>query len=326
MARSIRTAKPPVVVPAEGAPVAPAPASSPPSGAISQAELAALMAAFSDATSRLTATHERLQGEVTKLTAQLADAKVQVERSKHLALLGEMAAGIAHEVRNPLGSILLYARMLQQDLTDRPPQLAIADKIASSVRRLESVVGDVLAFSREMRVRGVPINARELLEGALHASRDESAGWAGVEAVVDAPAGLTVYGDGNLLMQVLVNVIRNAVDAMSEGAPRGGGRARTLTLSAGVVSVRTPEGKSVPMHALWVHDSGPGIDAETAAKLFTPFFTTRATGTGLGLAIVHRIVDAHGGRVSLRSRGNPSKPEGATAEVLLPVPAGESKE
>lgn len=324
MARSVRPSKPPVVVPAEGTP--PPAAAAPASAGISQAELAGLMSAFSDATSRLTATHERLQGEVTKLTAQLADAKVQVERSKHLALLGEMAAGIAHEVRNPLGSILLYARMLQQDLTDRPPQLAIADKIASSVRRLESVVGDVLAFSREMRVRGVAINARELLEGALHAARDGSAAWAGVEAVVDAPAGLAVHGDSNLLMQVLVNVIRNAVDAMSDGG--GAGRVCRLTLSAGVVSVRTPEGKSVPMHALWVHDSGPGIDAETAAKLFTPFFTTRATGTGLGLAIVHRIVDAHGGRVSLRSRGNPSKPEGATAEVLLPVPpaVGGSKE
>lgn len=296
----------------------PAGAALPPS--ISQAELAALMAAFNDATGRLTATHERLQGEVTKLTAQLADAKVQVERSKHLALLGEMAAGIAHEVRNPLGSILLYARMLQQDLTDRPPQLAIADKIAGSVQRLESVVGDVLAFSRDLRTRPQALCARDLLEGALHGASDGSAAWSGVHAGVDAPADLTVYGDANLLMQVLINLIRNAVGAMAEGG-RPADRARRLTLSAGVAKARTPEGRSVPMHALRVHDTGPGIDPATAEKLFTPFFTTRATGTGLGLAIVHRIVDAHGGRVSLRSRGPAAKPEGATAEVLLPVPA-----
>jgi signal transduction histidine kinase len=296
----------------------PAAASGPPPS-ISQAELAALMAAFNDATGRLTATHERLQGEVTKLTAQLADAKVQVERSKHLALLGEMAAGIAHEVRNPLGSILLYARMLQQDLVDRPPQRQIADKIAGSVQRLESVVGDVLAFSRDVRTRPQVLSAQELLEGALHAARDSSPAWEGVEAAVEAPAGVSVYGDANLLMQVLINLIRNAVGVMAEGP---GGRPRRLVLGAGRTKVRTPEGRSVPMHALWVHDSGPGIDAATAEKLFTPFFTTRATGTGLGLAIVHRIVDAHGGRVSLRSRGPATKPEGATAEVLLPMAPG----
>lgn len=294
--------------------VAPASAGAP---AISHEELTALLAAFNDATGRLTSTHERLQNEVTKLRAQLADAKVQVERSKHLALLGEMAAGIAHEVRNPLGSILLYARMLQQDLTDRPAQRGIADKIATSVQRLESVVGDVLAFSREMRVRAQPLHARELLESSLHTARCDTPAWAAVEARVDAPESLIVHGDGHLLTQVLVNIIRNAVEATA--SVPSSATAPTLLLTAGVVTVRTPEGTAVPMHALRVHDSGPGIDPETAEKLFTPFFTTRAAGTGLGLAIVHRIVDAHGGRVSLRSRGLPQNPEGATAEVLLPM-------
>ncbi|HYC99922.1 MAG TPA: ATP-binding protein [Phycisphaerales bacterium] len=275
------------------------------------------MAAFNDATGRLTATHERLQSEVTKLRSQLADAKVQVERSKHLALLGEMAAGIAHEVRNPLGSILLYARMLQQDLTDRPPQRATADKIASSVQRLEAVVGDVLAFSRELRVRPQPLPARELLESALHSARCDTPAWSAVAASVEAPDALVVHGDGNLLTQVLINIIRNAVDAMAD-CPRSD-RAPTLLLSAGPVTVRTPEGRAIPMQALRIDDTGPGINPATAEKLFTPFFTTRAAGTGLGLAIVHRIVDAHGGRVSLRSRGPADRPHGATAEVLLPV-------
>lgn len=280
------------------------------------------MAAFNDATGRLTATHERLQSEVTKLRAQLADAKVQVERTKHLALLGEMAAGIAHEVRNPLGSILLYARMLQQDLTDRPPQRSIADRIAASVQRLESVVGDVLAFSREMRIRPQPLHARELLESALHAARCDTPAWAAVEARVEAVESLIVYGDGNLLTQVLINIIRNAVDAMADAkAVHTQARPSTLLLTARPATVRTPEGQVLHMHSICIHDSGPGIDAATAEKLFTPFFTTRVAGTGLGLAIVHRIVDAHGGRVSLRSRGCPQQPDGATAEVLLPLPA-----
>ena len=314
--RSVKTAsrKPPVTVAAP----APSTPSTPSQPGISHEELAALLAAFNDATGRLTATHERLQSEVTKLRAQLADAKVQVERTKHLALLGEMAAGIAHEVRNPLGSILLYARMLQQDLTDRPPQRSIADKIASSVQRLEAVVGDVLAFSREVRVRPQQLSARELLEAALHSARCDTPAWAAVETRIDVPDAFTVHGDGGLLTQVLVNIIRNAVDAMAapDAAPA---RPAKLVLAAGPATVRTPEGHALTMHALRVHDSGPGIDPATAEKLFTPFFTTRATGTGLGLAIVHRIVDAHGGRVSLRSRGKPEKPDGATAEVLLPA-------
>ncbi|MBY0308050.1 MAG: hypothetical protein K2Q09_04840, partial [Phycisphaerales bacterium] len=125
---------------------------------------------------------------------------------------------------------------------------------------------------------------------------------------------LTIHGDANLLMQALINLIRNAAGVMAEHPTRP----RQLRLEAAPAEARTPEGRSVPMHALRVHDSGPGIDAATADKLFTPFFTTSATGTGLGLAIVHRIADAHGGRVSLRSRASPV--EGATAELLLPVP------
>src|SRR5689334_13832303 len=111
----------------------------PEGGAMSRAELAELLAAFNEVTDRLTRTHESLQAEVTKLRGELQEANQQVERSKHLALLGEMAAGIAHEVRNPLGSILLYARMLQQDLAAQPEPRGLVDKIAAGVQRLEAV-------------------------------------------------------------------------------------------------------------------------------------------------------------------------------------------
>src|SRR6185295_5586605 len=99
----------------------------------------------------LQSTHESLREQVSRLQAELSEANAQVERSKRLAALGEMAAGIAHEVRNPLGSIRLYARMLEQDLADRPAERSIATKIASAVGGLDGVVGDVLSFARDAK-------------------------------------------------------------------------------------------------------------------------------------------------------------------------------
>jgi signal transduction histidine kinase len=116
-------------------------------------ELAELLGAFNDVTGRLQRTHERLQREVAGLKRELREANEQLSRSRRLAALGEMAAGIAHEVRNPLSSIRLYARMLEQDLADRPDQRSIAGRIGAAVHGLDAVVGDVLNFARELRVR-----------------------------------------------------------------------------------------------------------------------------------------------------------------------------
>lgn len=280
-------------------------------------DLAALMGAFNEVTAKLTATHEALQSQVAQLQAELSEAKDAVERSRHLAMLGEMAAGIAHEVRNPLGSIALYAKMLQDDLTDRPPQQDTARKIAVAVRRLEAVVGDVLSFARPIKLRVEDLDARELLESSLAAARSESAEWSGVEVKWAEPkrtgttAPTTIHGDANLLYQALINVIRNAAQAMHEhSAPK-----RELHLSYARRRVRTEEGRTRSMIGLSVRDTGPGIAPEVAARIFQPFFTTRAAGTGLGLPIVHRIADAHGGRVTIEN--HPSG--GAVVTVLLPA-------
>ena len=276
--------------------------------ALSAADLAELVAAFHGVTARLQATHEVLTAEVARLKAELVEANQQVERTKRLAALGEMAAGISHEIRNPLGSIKLYARMLQQDLAPQPAQREIADKIAGAVVKLDAVVGDVLAFSRELKVRRMALDSGDVLRTALESARDGSALWAGV-AVKVTVAEAEVWADPHLLHQALVNVIRNAAEAMVE-VPR-----RTLTLEARsrtLPRAGTGEGERVTL--LSVRDSGPGIPAEVAERMFNPFFTTRAAGTGLGLAIVHRIMDAHGGRVNVR---NP-KSGGAAVDLVLP--------
>jgi signal transduction histidine kinase len=286
---------------------------------MSREELAQLLAAFNEVTDRLTLTHESLQAEVTKLRAELQEANRQVERSKHLALLGEMAAGIAHEVRNPLGSILLYARMLQQDLATQPGPKGVADKIAGGVQKLEAVVGDVLAFSRESRLKVIPLDACDVLAAAASVAQGDGPQWQGVQVRVVADP-LEISADPGQIQQVLVNVIRNGVEAMHEHPRPDKARDRVIDLDARKVRVRRPDGTSVSMAALRVKDSGPGIPPDAAEKIFTPFFTTRASGTGLGLAIVHRIMDAHGGRVSIRnwSRRDGSV-GGAVVELLLPT-------
>ena len=119
-----------------------------PMPALDSADLAELMGAFNDVAAKLQESNQMLTAEVTRLSGELRDANEQLMRSKRLAALGEMAAGIAHEIRNPLGSIGLYAEMLRDDLADRPEQRTCANKIGAAVTGLNRIVTDVLTFSR----------------------------------------------------------------------------------------------------------------------------------------------------------------------------------
>lgn len=297
---------------------------------LSAGDLAQLMSTFNEVTGRLVATHEALTAQVATLQSELSEANRQVERSRRLAALGEMAAGIAHEVRNPLGSIMLYARMLEQDLAGMPEAKSLAGKIAGAVSRLNAVVTDVLAFSREQRLRLEDVAADELMRSALESAQGEEAIWRGIEVRgPDAthPATL-VRCDPGLLHQALVNVIRNGAEAI--GCDRRAGRAGVLLLEAGIRPCRMADGGVRDMVVMAVRDSGPGFPPETAERLCNPFFTTRAAGTGLGLSIVQRIVDAHGGRLSLRNEvGDEGVVRGAVVELMLlragPAQRGEAQ-
>jgi signal transduction histidine kinase len=276
---------------------------------LSQGEIGELLAAFNAASAKLTRTHEQLQAELSKLRGELAEARGQVERSRHLALLGEMAAGIAHEVRNPLGSILLYARMLQQDVAGMPGPSSTTRKIIAAVQHLEAVVGDVLIFARAGGPTWSDIVVSDLLEVAAESAL------AGREIeVVYSDLAVKVRADRGQLQQVMMNLIRNAAEACELS-----GR-RKIEFGCEHVMARQADGRVEPMTAVRVKDHGPGLEDGVAERVFTPFFTTRAQGTGLGLAIVHRLVDAQGGRVSLQNwLDSHGKVGGAVAEVLLPV-------
>lgn len=288
-------------------------------GPITPGDLAELIASFHDVTARLQGTHENLRAEVARLEEELREAHDQLKRAKQLAALGEMAAGIAHEVRNPLGSIRLYAGVLTQDLADRPAEQEVARKIAGAVSRLDAVVGDVLTFSRDVRVRAEEVDAADLMNEAADACADL---WASHGIAVHRPAreraAVLLRCDPVLMHQALTNVLRNAAEAMAESADAG----RAVWLSAAKRRAAGVEGRRRPMAVLSVRDSGKGIPGEALSRVFNPFFTTRHTGTGLGLAIVHRIIDAHGGRVAIENNTKPgatgAPARGVTVEFLLP--------
>lgn len=286
-------------------------------------ELPELLRMLNDATSRFQVSHDQLTAEVSRLRSQLRDADDQLQRSRRLAALGEMAAGIAHEIRNPLGSIGLYARMLSEDLADRPADRDVAEKIGRAVRGLDAIVTDVLVFAGEARMRVAPTPVGELLESALELS-GVSASTADIRVEVEVvPTGrdgdgadsLELDCDAGKLRQALVNVIRNGVEAIEEARDGEiGGAAGPGVLRVSATPMDLPEGEAI---AFAVRDSGTGIHGEVTERMFNPFYTTRAVGTGLGLAIVHRIVDAHGGRVSVSNNG-PRRGDGATVEIIIP--------
>jgi len=283
-------------------------------GTMSVAELGELFGAFNEVTNRLQETHERLTGEVVRLKGELRRANDELDRSRHLAALGEMAAGIAHEVRNPLGSIGLYAEMLIADLVDRAPEQVIAEKIKRAVTGLDAVVGDVLTFSRTMQIRPAMIEIVEAIERAKASCCDVLGGCECVAGTTDV--GVVVEADHALLQQALVNIVRNAAEAANDNRQH---RTPAVEIGWEQTTIDRDEDK-IDGVCLRVTDSGSGLTDEVRERMFNPFFTTRNIGTGLGLAIVHRIVDAHGGQIRVRNAKKSERfPGGAVIELLLPV-------
>ncbi|MEE8459631.1 MAG: ATP-binding protein, partial [Phycisphaerales bacterium] len=253
-------------------------------------DLRQLMRTVNETTHRLQLTHESLRLEVSRLQSELAEANAQLRRSRSLAALGEMAAGIAHEVRNPLASIGLYAQMLVEDLADKPETAQLAGKIGVSVDRIDTIVRDVLRFARDTSVQPRRVRVAGLVEQALESCRATLAETE-VSVETDQAAGeaLRVDVDPTLMAQAIANVISNAAEAMA-AAPDG---TRTVHVRVERSVRRLPSGERCDRIVIGVDDSGPGIAPEVLDRMFNPFFTTRPTGTGLGLAIVHRIVEAH---------------------------------
>ncbi|HGG60309.1 MAG TPA: HAMP domain-containing histidine kinase [Gammaproteobacteria bacterium] len=223
----------------------------------------------------------------------------QLRESARLASLGEMAAGIGHELNNPLTNMLSLARLIRRDLQQRGASTEDIDSLVEEVDRASRIVSGILNFSRQVEPEIRPIALRPWLYKCV-ARMEEQALASGVELDCRPGEDAKFRGDPFQLEQVLINLLANAIQA----SPRGG-----------VVKVRaiTANGQLV----IQVIDAGEGIDPAIEERLFEPFFTTRevGVGNGLGLSISMGIVQMHGGALELRNNPGP----GCTAEIRLPL-------
>jgi len=206
-----------------------------------------------------------------------------------LAALGEMAAGMAHEIRNPLGGIQLYASMLAGDVADRPESQKLVAKIAGGVRHLESLVSQVLNFTREIVASISAMELSQVVEQAIELTA-QSFQEKGLTCRFRAPGPIQLDADGVLVRQAVMNLLLNAADACQNGGE--------VVVTIG----RFENAKSTGQCFIRVEDTGAGIPVSLMDRIFNPFFTTKDTGTGLGLAIVHRITEAHNGMVTASNR------------------------
>jgi signal transduction histidine kinase len=211
----------------------------------------------------------------------------QATREERLQAMGLMAAELAHEIRNPLGSLALYAGMLVEDLQQQPPQLDLAQRLQDSVQRLNLLVTNTLTFSRDLVPKPAPIRLRAFWEEARKtAGLPEAVAWEN-----HVPPEAAWSADPDLLRQVATNLLQNAVKAMDDCAhPRLLVQGRPETIDG------------IRHWRLVLEDNGCGIPAEDLSRIFDPFYSTFGGGTGLGLAVSHRILVAHGGLLYLESQ------------------------
>jgi two-component system sensor histidine kinase AtoS len=239
----------------------------------------------------------------------------QLRRTQHLASLGQMAAGVAHEIRNPLNSIRGFAQLLQEK-SDDASRAEYTQVILEEVDRMNRIVQDLLDFSRQRDLTLVPVEMDRLLE-RLVKEMQHDAQQAGVALLMTAVEGVLpgVLGNSDKLRQVFRNIILNALQACKrEGqvTVRLSVFEEPALLSKEQNSVNAQKMRRV---ATAIEDTGCGIDPAIQKKIFDPFFTQKDMGTGLGLAISQKIVDQHGGRIDVKSELG----VGSTFTVILPA-------
>jgi PAS domain S-box-containing protein len=217
----------------------------------------------------------------------------QMELRERLIALGEMSAGIAHELRNPMAVISGYLKLLAKK-TDAASQDIIRD-ITSEINGMNRIIGDLLTFARPASLNRVKVNIKELIDGCIANVLQATGADSRILFVVNVDA-IEISVDEVLMRQAFSNLIQNAVEAM----PGGG----TITLD-------TTANREVK---IIIHDTGMGIPADELKKIFLPFFTTKDRGVGLGLALVHKIILSHGGRIEAES----TEGQGTAFAVTLP--------
>jgi two-component system sensor histidine kinase HydH len=251
--------------------------------------------------------YQSLSETLEETNRQLQRAEAEARRSERLAALGQLSAGLAHEIRNPLAVIKGSAEMLTQKLRGAAPLTSeLAGYISSEVNRLNALVSRFLDFARPLHVELRPLDISRVTERALESVEGQLPD-ANVKVEREYATGLPeILADEQLCERVFVNIIQNAYQAM-EG--QAGGRTRALR-----VSIARDISNGEPGVEVVIEDTGPGVPPEMREQIFNPFFTSKKDGVGLGLSIVAKIVDDHRGSIRLES--DPGR--GARFRVFLP--------
>ncbi|WP_306589877.1 sensor histidine kinase [Geothrix sp. 21YS21S-4] len=229
----------------------------------------------------------QLAGAFNAMTQRLAETQRQLTQADKLASVGRLAAGVAHEINNPLTGVLSYASLLRKRLTDDASACEDLDVIVRETVRCRGIIRDLLDFARPAAPARKTMDLNEVVRRAVSVVMVQLS-LNHVDLSLDLAEDLpTVHADANQIQQVVVNLLLNAADAIGGG----GGRIRAITQSATAGSIE-----------FLLEDSGRGIPAEDLPRIFEPFFTTKGNqGTGLGLAVSWGIVEAHGGTLEVQS-------------------------
>jgi len=253
----------------------------------------------------------RSHRELQEQTRLLLDKEVQLRRADRLSALGQLSAGLAHEIRNPLGAIKGAVEILEEDFPAGHPKAEFYAIVLKEVKRLNDVVTNFLSFARPVSLRFAPVDVREVLAGleGLISGQARAHRVQMFTSFHDGPA--RVMADEALLKQAFLNIMLNALEAMPEG---GDLAIATRLADAKTAGVLEPSDREEWLEVVF-DDTGTGIPEAEMARVFDPFFTTKKDGTGLGLAITYRIVENHRGTIRVVSQ--PGK--GTTFAITLPL-------
>ena len=245
---------------------------------------------------------EKSHRELQVSHQELEQAQTQLIRTEKLASIGQLAAGVAHEINNPLGTILIYSHLIQKSLEPDDPKREDIALVISEANRAKDIVQGLLSFAREKKLRASEVNVNDILEEVLSLVVNQSL-FHNIKIKKSFDQGpQTIVADETQLKQVFLNIILNAAQAME-----GNGK---LTIST------TFDKKQIKIK---IADTGPGIPPEVMGKLFSPFFTTKEKGTGLGLAISYGIIERHQGKIDVET----DLGKGSTFVITLPVSVSE---
>jgi hypothetical protein len=315
----------------------------------SKNEIGQLIGSFNRMIERLKANQESLENYLESLESannQLKQAQEELIRTEKLASIGRFAAGVAHEVGNPLGAILGYTSILQKEGTDREESKDYLKRIEKEIERINQIVRELLNFARPSKFEITDVKINKVIESTLSLLSYQK-DFKNIETQIDLQSDLPmIKGDESQLSQVFINIILNAIDAMPNGGMLSIQTRTHLVENRGVDRLQRiypRRRRSDPMESDYSHlrmadpfaallkkfsegdrlvqirisDTGIGIKKEDLENIFDPFFTTKAPdkGTGLGLSISLRIVESLGGEIKVESEEG----RGTTFEVYFPA-------